>query len=84
MADVIRGMKNVQAAWATAGRVTPVWAIIQDFEGWGWQRFPTNEEERCMVYLALIHGAQGMTWYTYSYRDDKHGAAVGPAEYGRT
>jgi hypothetical protein len=79
VADVTRGMKNVQAAWAKAGRVTPVWAIIQDFEGWGWQRYPTNEEERCMVYLALIHGAQGMTWYTYSYRPpDKHGAAYDP------
>ncbi|MEI6499531.1 MAG: hypothetical protein WCP21_00730 [Armatimonadota bacterium] len=79
VADVIRGMKNVQAAWAKAGRVTPVWAIIQDFEGWGWQRYPTEEEERCMVYLALIHGAQGMTWYTYSYRPpDKHGAAYDP------
>lgn len=74
VADVIRGMKNVQAAWQAAGRVTPVWAIIQDFEGWGWARFPTDEEQRCMVYLALIHGAQGMTWYTYAYRDDKHGA----------
>ena len=79
VADVTRGMKNVQAAWAKTGRVTPVWAIIQDFEGWGWQRYPTNEEERCMVYLALIHGAQGMTWYTYSYRPpDKHGAAYDP------
>ncbi|MEN6302358.1 MAG: hypothetical protein ABFD96_06515 [Armatimonadia bacterium] len=74
VADVIRGMKNVQEAWKAAGRVTPVWAIIQDFEGWGWARFPTDAEERCMVYLAIIHGAQGMTWYTYAYRDDKHGA----------
>ena len=78
VADVIRSMENVQAGWKAAGRVTPVWAIIQDFEGWGWQRFPTNEEERCMVYLALIHGAQGMTWYTYAYRDDKHGAPWDP------
>lgn len=31
-----------------------------------------------MVYLALIHGAQGMTWYTYAYRDDKHGAPWDP------
>jgi len=78
VADVIRSMKNVQAGWQAAGRVTPVWAIIQDFEGWGWERFPTNAEERCMVYLALIHGAQGMTWYTYAYRDDKHGAPWDP------
>ena len=78
IADVIRGMKNIQAAWKMAGRVTPVWAIIQDFEGWGWQRYPTNEEERCMVYLAIIHGAQGITWYTYAYRGDKHGAPWDP------
>lgn len=79
IADVIRGMKNVQTAWQAARRITPTWAIIQCFEGWGWQRYPTNEEERCMVYLALIHGAQGITWYTYSYRDDKHGAPWSPS-----
>jgi len=81
VADVIRSMANVRAAWEAAGRVTPVWAIIQDFEGWGWQRFPTDAEERCMVYLALIHGAQGMTWYTYAYRDDKHGAPWDPQKW---
>ena len=78
VASVIRGMENIQAAWRLAGRVTPVWAIIQDFEGWGWARYPTNDEERCMVYLAIIHGAQGITWYTYGYRDDKHGAPWHP------
>ena len=31
-----------------------------------------------MVYLAIIHGAQGITWYTYAYRDDKHGAPWDP------
>lgn len=81
VADVIRDMKTVQEAWRRAGHKTPVWAIIQDFEGWGWQRFPTDEEERCMVYLALIHGAQGMTWYTYAYRDDKHGAPWDPQKW---
>lgn len=81
VADVIRDMKTVQQAWKLAGHKTPVWAIIQNFEGWGWKRFPTDEEERCMVYLAVIHGAQGMTWYTYTYRDDKHGAPWDPQKW---
>lgn len=34
-----------------------------------------------MVYLAIIHGAQGMTWYTYAYRDDKHGAPWSPERW---
>ena len=42
-----------------------VWPIIQYFKGWGWKRFPTNDEFYGMSFAAIIHGAQGITWYTY-------------------
>jgi hypothetical protein len=52
----------------------PVWAVIQAFD-WSdvplkddprsWGRYPTYAEERCLSYLALIHGAQGLFYYTF-------------------
>lgn len=52
----------------------PVWAVIQAFD-WSasplkddprsWGRYPTYEEERCLSYLALVHGATGLFYYTF-------------------
>ena len=56
----------------------PIWAIIQDFEGWGWQRYPTEAEIRVMTYLAIIHGATGMTYYTYGGNGKNHGVTHDP------
>ncbi len=46
----------------------PVWFVVQ---AWTWRniRFPTVQEERCMTYLAVIHGARGISWYAYKYPD---------------
>ncbi|MBQ7651768.1 MAG: hypothetical protein IJS15_12465, partial [Victivallales bacterium] len=56
-----------------------IWPIIQYFDGWGgWPRFPTNEELRAMSYAALIHGANGITWYTYGGFKDNHGVTSAP------
>ena len=67
--------------WA---RGRPVWAVIQAFD-WSaspleddsrsWGRDPTYEEERCLSYLAVVHGAQGLFYYTFeggSYRIKDH------------
>jgi hypothetical protein len=67
--------------WA---RGKPVWAVIQAFD-WSaspleddsrsWGRDPTYEEERCLSYLAVVHGAQGLFYYTFeggSYRIKDH------------
>lgn len=50
----------------------PVWVVLQAFgyqnennKGWGWEREPTYKEERCMTYLAIVHGAKGIFYYTY-------------------
>ncbi len=44
----------------------PVWFVVQV---WTWRntRFPTPEEERCMIYFAVIHGARGISWHAYKY-----------------
>jgi hypothetical protein len=62
----------------------PVWAVIQAFD-WSasplednsrsWGRNPTYEEERCLSYLAVVHEAQGLFYYTFaggSYRIKDH------------
>jgi len=56
----------------TGGR--PVWAVIQAFD-WStypleddpraWGRYPTYAEERCLSYLAVVHGAKGLFYYTF-------------------
>ena len=46
-----------------------VWAIISFFRGWGINRYATLRELRAMSYAAIIYGAQGITWYTYSAGD---------------
>ncbi len=63
---------TVDRAVATVGARRPVWAIIQAFD-WsgvsdearrsGEARLPTEDEERCMAYLAVIHGARGLFFY---------------------
>jgi uncharacterized membrane protein (UPF0127 family) len=46
-----------------------VWAVIQIFggQGWtgmGWDREPTYDEMRALSYLAIVHGAGGLFFYT--------------------
>jgi len=73
--EIITDMQTLRADIRAAGNpVKTVWPIIQYFEGWGWPRFPTADELRAMSFLALIHGANGITWYTYGGRDKNHGA----------
>ena len=68
VSDVIRDMKVCQAdlANARAGAPRSLWAIIQYFKGWNsWHRFPDGDELRAMTYAAIVHGATGVTFYTY-------------------
>ena len=78
VANVTRDMKLIGDDLRRAGRTAPVWAIIQDFEGWGWERYPTEAEARVMTYLAIIHGAKGMTYYTYGGTGKNHGVTHDP------
>lgn len=56
----------------------PVWAVIQAFdwsafpygqEDRSWGRDPTYEEERCLTYLAIIHGVSGLFYYTFKSKN---------------
>ena len=79
---IIADMKTVQADLANSGAGSKtVWAIIQYFQGWGWPRYPTREELWAMSYLAIIHGANGITWYTYGGWGDNHGVTDSPDQW---
>lgn len=77
---VISDMKLIHANLAAEGNpVKSIWAIIQYFQGWSsWKRFPTFEELRSMSFLSIIHGAHGITWYTYGGFDKNHGMTDTP------
>ncbi len=79
-AKVVSDMQLIHANLAAEGNpVKSIWAIIQYFQGWtGWKRFPTFAELRAMSFLAVIHGAHGITWYTYGGFKDNHGIADTP------
>jgi len=70
-------------------KVKPVWTIPQAFDWSIWRtgkvdkvHRPTPEEERCMTYLALVHGAKGIIYWAHTgsryYIEDypEHWAAV--------
>ena len=80
--QIIRDMKTVEADLRRAGtRQKTVWAIVQYFQGWGWPRYPTRDELWAMSYLSIIHGANGITWYTYGGWGDNHGVTDTPEKW---
>jgi hypothetical protein len=59
--------------WAVKqkGASGPVWAVLQafgyqnpQFKGWGLHE-PTYDEMRAMTFLAIIHGAKGIFYFTF-------------------
>ena len=51
----------------------PVWVVPQAFDWSVWnnghigkEHRPTNAEERCMTYLALVHGAKGIIYWAHT------------------
>ena len=73
---VIKDMDTCKADVERCGIDHPasIWPIIQYFQGWsGWKRFPEEHEIRAMSFASIIHGATGITWYTYGgYHDPKN------------
>ncbi|MCL6519609.1 MAG: hypothetical protein K6T99_07215 [Armatimonadetes bacterium] len=62
----------VSGAIKAVGKDKPVWAVLQAFDWNVWKtgkvdkvHRPTPEEERCMTYLALVHGAKGIIYWAH-------------------
>ena len=75
------GAITTVAKWTDAARKAtlderPVWLIPQAHDNTSYDRKPpergarppTPEQERCMLYQCLIHGAKGIVWYTWDDR----------------
>lgn len=66
-----------KAYWYTGGR--PLWFLVQSFDWRDWPqgnpktprigRFPDHIELRAMSYLAIVHGAKGLFYYTLKRGD---------------
>ena len=54
------------------GQPRACWPILQWFSGWNsWKHFPSREQLWATSWAAIIHGANGITWYTYGGFEDK-------------
>ena len=64
------------------GRPRTCWAILQYFKGWeGWKHFPTREQLFATTFAAVIHGAHGVTWYTYGGFGKNEGVTSTPERW---
>ena len=64
------------------GRPRTCWAILQYFKGWGgWKHFPTRDQLFATTFAAVIHGAHGITWYTYGGFDKNEGVTSTPERW---
>ena len=69
VAVIIRDMKRFADDVATFGDGSPkaCWSIIQAFKGYGrWHHYPSKRQIYAMSFASIIHGAKGITWYTYA------------------
>lgn len=68
VAEVIRQMDRIHADVGEFGDGSPraCWPILQCFNGWCGTRYPTDAELRGMAFAAIVHGANGLSWYTYT------------------
>ena len=46
----------------------PVWIVIQFFQGWSTDRWPTQKELRTMSLMAITEGARGLFYWSYGAR----------------
>ena len=85
VAEAIRDMKRVASDVRTFGDGKPrgCWPIIQYFKGWGdWGHFPDERQLAAMTWASVIHGANGVTWYTYGgTRDGNEGVTSTPERW---
>jgi hypothetical protein len=66
-----QSVRSVGEAVARANAVTggrkPLLPVLQLFVWKPDDRYPTPAELKCMVFLSLIHGADGIAYYSYNY-----------------
>ena len=66
----------VERANTATGGKKPLLPILQLFTWQAKDRYPTPAELRCMAYLSLIHGANGIGYYSYNNVTGKKGTNI--------
>lgn len=66
----------VERANAAGGGKKPVLPVLQLFVWKPEDPYPTVAELKCMAYLSLIHGADGIAYYSYNYVAGKTGTNI--------
>lgn len=66
----------VARAEAASGGRKPLLPVLQLFIWDAKDPYPTPEQLRCMVYLSLIAGADGIGYYSYNYVTGKKGTNI--------
>ncbi|MBM4045356.1 MAG: hypothetical protein FJ279_09595 [Planctomycetes bacterium] len=80
---------TMAAEWTRAGveatqASRPLWMVIQFFQGWAKDRWPTQEELRTMSLMAITEGARGLFYWSFGVRGLKWVKDKGEqAEYWR-
>lgn len=69
------GEAMARANAASAGR-KPLLPVLQLFVWKPEDRYPSPAELKCMAYLSLIHGADGIGYYSYNYVTGKTGTNI--------
>ncbi len=80
VAEVCRDMDRCFSDYARFGKVArprAVWPILQCFDGASWKRYPTAAEMYATSFAAIVHGAQGITWFKYGGQKGKDGRYSG-------
>ena len=78
MAELSRDLRLATEDMKRGGANPPcLFTIIQSFVGWGWKRYPSEAELRCMSYLAIALRVRGLTYYTY-HSDNGKGVSSTP------
>ena len=66
VARTIENMRSFVNAAKGCSEPRACWPILQYFQGWSsWLHFPSREQLFATSFAAIIHGAKGITWYTY-------------------
>jgi hypothetical protein len=66
----------VERANAAGGGKKPILPVLQLFVWKPEDPYPTAAELKCMAYLALIHGGDGIAYYSYNYVAGKTGTNI--------
>ena len=84
VARTIRDMKQFKTDVKLhgEGKARTCWAIMQYFKGWSsWKHFPSREQLFATTFAAVIHGAHGITWYTYGGFKENEGVTSTPERW---